>query len=335
MLGSSGNTITNNTATNGQPFVWNGMTIMASNGIGLLMSNDNTVTSNTISNMQDPAGPPTPQEGSPPPGVGIWLMGENNRVFHNNFVNNTHHAIAPYSPSNMWDDGYPSGGNYWSGYTGIDQKSGSYQNETGSDGIGDTPYNIDVGNRDNYPLMKPFPWDQHDMGVTRASVSKNVCGQGYSTNMSIMIFNYGENTETFNVTAYANETVLVEMVSLGLTGRTPVTVNFTWNTTGIACGNYSISAYASPVEGETLNEDNTLVDGWVFVTIPGDVNGDQRVNILDCILIANHFGHMDGDGHTPSSKEWFGCVNCDINSDTRTNVLDCIILSNSFGQSWT
>jgi hypothetical protein len=80
--------------------------------------------------------------------------------------------------------------------------------------------------------------------------------------------------------------------------------------------------------------DNELYGGWLFVTIAGDVNGDKAANILDCILLANHFGHADGDGHTPGSKEWLDCVNCDINSDSRTNVLDCIILSNNFGQSW-
>jgi hypothetical protein len=56
----------------------------------------------------------------------------------------------------MWDNGYPSGGNYWSDYTGTDLYSGPYQNETGSDGIGDTSYDIDVNNRDNYPLMGMF-----------------------------------------------------------------------------------------------------------------------------------------------------------------------------------
>jgi len=57
--------------------------------------------------------------------------------------------------SSSWDDDYPSGGNYWSNYTGVDVKSGSYQNETGSDGIGDTPYIIDANNIDDYPLVVP------------------------------------------------------------------------------------------------------------------------------------------------------------------------------------
>jgi len=58
--------------------------------------------------------------------------------------------------ANIWDDGYPSGGNYWSDYTGADLCNGPYQNETGSDGIGDSPYIIDENNTDSYPLMNPW-----------------------------------------------------------------------------------------------------------------------------------------------------------------------------------
>ena len=48
---------------------------------------------------------------------------------------------------NIWDNGYPSGGNYWSDYAGVDADG---------DGIGDTPYIIDDNNIDHYPLMGPF-----------------------------------------------------------------------------------------------------------------------------------------------------------------------------------
>jgi len=57
---------------------------------------------------------------------------------------------------NLWDSGYPFGGNYWSDYVGVDVKSGPNQDLPGSDGIGDTPYIIDADNRDRYPLMFPF-----------------------------------------------------------------------------------------------------------------------------------------------------------------------------------
>ncbi|MBS7621665.1 right-handed parallel beta-helix repeat-containing protein [Candidatus Bathyarchaeota archaeon] len=90
--------------------------------------------------------------------VGIRLYASShNKIFHNNFINNTKQVGPIYqSFNNVWDDAYPSGGNYWSDYTGVDEKSGPYQNETGSDGIGDTPYIIDASNQDRYPLMTPY-----------------------------------------------------------------------------------------------------------------------------------------------------------------------------------
>jgi hypothetical protein len=60
--------------------------------------------------------------------------------------------VSTFNSTNFWDDAYPSGGNWWSNYNGTDVYSGSHQNITGSDGIGDTPYIIDSSNQDRYPL---------------------------------------------------------------------------------------------------------------------------------------------------------------------------------------
>jgi len=87
---------------------------------------------------------------------GIFLNSSvDNMVYHNNFINSTQQAYSLNSV-NIWDDGYPSGGNYWTDYDGSDTYSGIYQNETGSDGIGDTPYVVNANNRDNYPLIIPL-----------------------------------------------------------------------------------------------------------------------------------------------------------------------------------
>jgi hypothetical protein len=67
---------------------------------------------------------------------------------------------------NTWDDGYPSGGNYWGDYNGTDFYHGPEQKWIDPDGIGDSPYVINDHTNDNYPLMTPiFPlyselWEQ-------------------------------------------------------------------------------------------------------------------------------------------------------------------------------
>lgn len=78
-----------------------------------------------------------------------------NSVYHNNLIGNSY-QIDSHDSANFWDDGYPSGGNYWSAYNGTDFFKGAYQNETGSDGIGDTPYFYDENNTDRYPLLHPY-----------------------------------------------------------------------------------------------------------------------------------------------------------------------------------
>jgi parallel beta-helix repeat protein len=98
---------------------------------------------------------------------GLYLgLSSNNSIYHNNFTDNLNQAYS-FESTNVWDNGYPSGGNYWSNYTGTDLHSGFYQNDTGSDGIGDTPYVIDENNRDRYPL-----------GVFHAAVFGDLNGDG-------------------------------------------------------------------------------------------------------------------------------------------------------------
>jgi parallel beta-helix repeat protein len=83
-------------------------------------------------------------------------------VHHNNFVDNNNQAKDLSGPQNAWHNGYPSGGNYWSDYAGVDDKNGPNQDLAGSDGIGDTPYVIDGDSADPYPRMTqvpPFPLD--------------------------------------------------------------------------------------------------------------------------------------------------------------------------------
>ena len=74
-----------------------------------------------------------------------------NLVYHNNFIDNNP-QVNCYESTNIWDDGYPSGGNYWSDY------KERYPNATeiNGSGIWNAPYVIDKNNQDNYPLVEPW-----------------------------------------------------------------------------------------------------------------------------------------------------------------------------------
>jgi len=246
-------------------------------------------------------------------GNGISLASSsNNTIIHNNFINNTN-QIYLYQSINTWDNGYPFGGNYWSDYNETDTFSGPYQNVTGSDGIGDTPYIIDENNTDCYPLMSPYPCI-HALAVKDVKLGKTVLGQGFTAKIYVDIANLGHFIETFNVTVYANTTMIDKLVNVTMTSGDSATFTFLWNTTGVAYGNYTMKAIADTVPGEIYTLDNTLMDGTVLVTIPGDVNGDYTCDMKDIFQIILHFMCKVGDPcYVP---------NCDVNGDDIVDMKD-------------
>ncbi|MDG6220048.1 MAG: NosD domain-containing protein, partial [Candidatus Thermoplasmatota archaeon] len=169
LVGSTNCTISNNSITNNWLAVYleeshhNTITnnTLASNdyGVGLWLSNYNSIRDNNASYNTGA-------------GIGIWESDNNtvlgntfsfneygahledsmdNIIYHNNFIDNTVQAWD--NGNNNWNMSDPStgglGGNYWNDYTGEDR----------GDGIGDTPYGISGGDKqDDYPWIEQDGW---------------------------------------------------------------------------------------------------------------------------------------------------------------------------------
>jgi len=323
----SGNNISGNNITN--------------NAMGILVgrSSSNTISGNNITNND---------------WCGIWLEGwsSGNKIYHNNFIDNTQQVcIYDSGYANVWDDDYPSGGNYWGDYIGFDLYSGPYQNETGGDEIGDAPYIIDANNTDHYPLMNPWSditppviivlspqnttyttssvpltftvneatsWigysldnqanvtitgnttltdlalgphniivyandnygntgssDKvyftstvqavHDVAILNVTASPTETYVNQMVNINVTVKNKGTVSETFNVTAYYDSNLIDTQSIINLAPGSNVTITFSWNTSGVQKGTYTISAEAEVVSGETNTTDNTYIDDTVTI----------------------------------------------------------------------
>ena len=255
--------------------------------------------------------------------IGAYLYRSNNTIiYHNNFVNNTNQVDIIESHNNIWDNGYPSGGNYWSNYTGTDHFSGPGQNELGSDGIGDTPHIMDANNADNYPLINPWT----NIAIKNVLPCKTIVGEGYSLSITVNVENQGHRAETFYVTAYYNMTNIVPTQEITLPSRVFTAITFEWITTGVAKGNYTISAYAHPVPSEVYIVDNNFTDGWVVVTIVGDINGDREVDLKDTFAVDLAYGSFVG---TPRYEP-----NLDINGDDQIDLKDTFKTDLNYGKTW-
>jgi parallel beta-helix repeat protein len=176
--------------------------------------------------------------------VGFYLENSSDSfVYHNNVIGNTVQANVTSGFTNIWDNGYPSSGNYWSDYMGLDANG---------DGIGDSPYTVNSDNQDNNPLMNP--WASPDIAISNIQVPKTAIVEGQPLSISLTITNQGNKIEVFNVTAFLNGQPVEPFQNLLLKGGTSITIQTVWI---LARGSYNISAYVTPLPEEICILNNT------------------------------------------------------------------------------
>jgi len=162
---------------------------------------------------------------------------------------------------------------------------------------------------DSFLSIIPRP----DIRVVALEPSRTLVGHGYSLKIMVETQNQGDNTETFNLTTYAN-TTQIQTQTLTLTLGETIETIFVWNTTNFAMANYTVSAYALPLPGETDVVDNICTYETVKISCIGDVNGDLVTDGKDLVLVKKAQASM------PGSINWN--LSADINDDSRVDVKD-------------
>lgn len=168
-----------------------GNTMQANNGWGISLeySSSNSVSQNNVANNSD----------------GVELaFSSNNTIYHNNFVGNSRQVVIYDESIDVWDDGYPSGGNYWSNYAGVDLNRGPNQDQPGKDGLGDTTYTIDSNNKDTYPLITPWATGDFSISVSPSSLSMN---PGGSANCTVTLASISNFSSEISLSASSDPTI--------------------------------------------------------------------------------------------------------------------------------
>jgi parallel beta-helix repeat protein len=231
--------------SNNNTLTRNNVTANDGHGIDLVSSSGNILCGNNVTaNGED----------------GVWLGGSSDNTFyHNNFANNAYQAESDGSP-NTWDNGYPSGGNYWSDYLT------RYPDATEIDhtGIGDTAYEINANNIDHYPLMIQYETTPPAIAILSPE------NKTYTVNASIPL--------TFTVDEFAT------WMGYSLDGQANVTI--TGNTTlpTLPDGWHYVTVYANDTFG---NMGFATVYFTVDTTKPNitDVKQDPLTDISPGVVV--------------------------------------------------
>jgi parallel beta-helix repeat protein len=311
-VGCKGNEIRNNTVANNTLDVSVGY-----RGAGVDLTNgarDNEVEKNNIT--ENPYGISISNESNSifgnqivENGVGIHeYLGPTYgyKIFHNNFINNTEQTDLSNQSINIWDDGYPSGGNYWSNYPGVDAYSGPYQNVTGSDGIGDTPHIINANNRDRYPLMKPWsPLPVHNINT----------GLGYATIQEAINANETLNGHVIFVDAgtYVENVVVNKSISLIGADKFNTVIN------GSYIGNVmNITASNVKITGFNIQKSGTVYPNCGIYLGEGTTGNNVSCNIIINNYIGIQFEHSSNNTLAENNIAYNWCgINLSYSSSNR------------------
>ena len=152
-----------------------------------------------------------------------------------------------------------------------------------------------------------------DVAVIGITPSRTFAYNGVFSNpvqVNVTAANVGTQTQTFFVSALANSTLIGNQTETML-GGTSTVVTFQWATSSLPRGNYTLTAQATRVAGETNFANNSYTGNTFTVKLRGDVNGDCIVNVSDLSTVGGRFGLTKSDPRYFAPADFFntGVIN--------------------------
>jgi parallel beta-helix repeat protein len=243
-------------------------------------------------------------------GWGIFLSySSDNHVYHNNFIENINAQASYVESTTSWDNGYPSGGNYWSDYPEpSDSQRGPDQNLPGSDGIGDYPYYIGECQNDHYPLMGLF-------------------GGSTQTGTNVTVFPAPDLCFIFTeVTTEGSTTATSSTAPPPPPGKKLISVYYEISITAHYTGKITVRMIYDDT-GMTAHQEGSLML-LQYDALITDVNKDGKVDWRDLFWVLMALGSR------PGSRRWNPA--CDVNNDGVVNCRDLLAVTKDLGKSaWT
>ena len=160
----------------------------------------------------------------------------------------------------------------------------------------------------------PPPAPVHDVAVTAISAPASAV-QGSTVSVGVTVANQGSVSETFSVSlAATGGSVGGSSQTVILAAGASSTLSFSWNTTGVAVGSYTLTATAATVVGEADTGDNSLATA---VTVQASSSSSDTGWMSPTADLAQSGG--DGNGFQTSPGDAYadgGSSAVDINSGT-------------------
>jgi len=199
----------------------------------------------------------------------------------------------------------------------------------------DTSNNMGSSSRIHFTILSPV----HDVAVTSVVPSVTEAYQGNVINIDVTVKNNGTEHETFNVTAYYNNTNIGTKNDVSLNPSFTETLTFNWDTSSIPLGSYTLKAEACQVPNETNTSNNVKINGQVLIQEAPPTQFKLTVNVVDNTATPILSARVEVNGETKitdgetvefilekgnytvtASKEYYTSISTTVNLNQNTSL---------------